>query len=63
MHIALCFVDYFLELTWDCREGFNMYYLCKSNVGCNGQDLKGLGFNPSPSFQNLKQKLLVIVCC
>jgi len=58
MHIVLCFVDYFLELTWDCREGFNMCYLCKSNLGCNGQDLKGPGFNPSPNVQIFETKVL-----
>jgi hypothetical protein len=53
MHIALCFVDYFLELTWDCREGFNMCYLCKSNLGYIGQDLKDWGLIPPqpPKFE------------
>jgi hypothetical protein len=40
MHIAFYFVDYFLELMWDCREGFNVCYLCRSDLGCNEQDLR-----------------------
>jgi hypothetical protein len=62
MHIDFHFVDYFLERTWDCREGFNMCYLCRSDLGCNGQDLRGLGSNPSSGLQNLKQKFSIVAC-
>jgi hypothetical protein len=50
MHIIdFCFVDYFFEQTWVCKEGFNMCYLCRSDLGYNGQDPRGLGLNPSLS--------------
>jgi hypothetical protein len=35
MQIAFHFVDYFLDLMWECKEGFNMCYFCKTDLGCN----------------------------
>jgi hypothetical protein len=64
MHIITFYVvDYFLELTWICKEGFTMCYLCRFDLGYNGQNPRGLGFDPSSSLHNLKQNFLIIACC
>jgi len=54
MHITFYFVDYFFELMWECKEGFNMCYSCKIDLGCNEHDPRGLGFDSSLGLQNLK---------
>ncbi len=62
IHIALCFVDYFLELMWDCKEAFNMCYLRKFNLGCNGQDLKRSEFNCWLCRILLRCHILIFIC-
>jgi hypothetical protein len=54
MHIAFFLNYYFLELMWECKEGFKVCYFCKINLGCNEQDPRGSGFDPSLGLQNLK---------
>jgi hypothetical protein len=63
--LVVTFFDCFFQLTWECRNVGKVCCLCRSNLGGNGQDLKGLGFNPFLGlwFLHWKTKLLPHFVC